>query len=159
MKVILLQDVKAQGKKGDLINVSERDIFLFRKIFADSSIKNCIISTNIKGDKVRLDRVTAGIKSALSGDVVNSRLVNTICQNDISFLDKYNSDDEYVADSDYISYLKKEYPILEKNEEQLIAIDKILQMDKKDIDIMLVQGPPGTGKTELILALAKELYK
>lgn len=143
----------------DLINVSERDIFLFRKIFADSSIKNCIISTNIKGDKVRLDRVTAGIKSALSGDVVNSRLVNTICQNDISFLDKYNSDDEYVADSDYISYLKKEYPILEKNEEQLIAIDKILQMDKKDIDIMLVQGPPGTGKTELILALAKELYK
>ena len=65
----------------------------------------------------------------------------------------------YIRNEEYINYLKKEYNILSENNEQLEAIDKIMQMNSNNVDVMLIQGPPGTGKTELILSLAKELTK
>lgn len=143
----------------DLINVSDKDLYLFKKIFTSENNLGCTITTNTKGDKVRLDRVIRGITNALTENVDNSTLVELICSNDISYIDYANHFMDYSRDEEYIDLLKKQYPVLEKNDEQLMAVDKIMQMDKNDIDVMLVQGPPGTGKTELILALAKELYK
>lgn len=141
----------------DLVDLSEKDGFLFRKIIADANSSSCTIVNNIEGDKVRIRRIIDGITNALRGNVANENLVEMICKNDIHV--SYDARTKYKKNVKYIEELKKRYPILEKNEEQLITIDKILQMDYKNLDIMLVQGPPGTGKTELILALAKELSR
>lgn len=143
----------------NLVNLSDKDVFLLRRILTDSENKSCVITNNVEGDKVRLGRIISGIENALTGSVANKRLVELICNNDINVSLGSDSISSYIPDNIYIEYLKNEYPILKNNNEQLIAIDKILKMDKNDIDVMLVQGPPGTGKTELILALAKELSK
>lgn len=143
----------------DMINVSDKDLYLFKRIFTSEDAVGCTITTNTKGDRVRLDRVIQGITNALTAKVDNARLVELICSNNISNIDYANNFMDYEKDESYINQLKHQYPVLEKNDEQLMAIDKIMQMDKHNIDVMLVQGPPGTGKTELILALAKELYK
>ncbi len=141
----------------DLVDLSQKDGFLFRKIIADANSSSCTIVNNIEGDKVRIRRIVDGITSALRGNVANENLVEMICKNDIHV--SFDARKKYKKNVKYIGELKKRYPILEKNEEQLVTIDKILQMEDKNLDIMLVQGPPGTGKTELILALAKELSR
>lgn len=143
----------------NLVNLSDKDIFLLRAILTDSRSYSCIITNNIEGDRVRLNRIIKGIENSLTDSVANKKLVELVCNNDINVSANCNTISSYVVDTDYIESLKSEYPILKNNVEQLIAIDKIMQMDKKHVDVMLVQGPPGTGKTELILALAKELSK
>ena len=141
----------------DLIDLNDRDIYLFRRVLTDADSISCAIANNIEGDRVRLKRIISGIENALVNNVANTNLVETICKNDISL--SCDLDKEYEPDYDYLEELQASYPTLAENLEQLIAVDKILQMHDNDIDIMLVQGPPGTGKTELILALAKELAK
>lgn len=142
----------------DLIDLNEKDSLTFRRVLTDANSFSCTISNNIEGDRIRLSRIISGIENALESKVKNSSLVEMICKNDISV--SCNLDNiKYEPDWDYIEKLKDSYPILAENFEQLMAVDKILQMDNSEIDIMLVQGPPGTGKTELILALAKELAK
>ena len=141
----------------DFVELSDKDIYLFNKILTDADNYTCTIVNNIEGDRARLRRIIAGIENAMNGKVVNENLVKTICKNSITVSCDPNW--TYVPNEEYITKLKREYPILANNAEQLTAIDKIMQMDSRGIDIMLIQGPPGTGKTELILSLAKELSK
>lgn len=141
----------------DFVELSDKDIYLFNKVLTDAENYSCTIINNIEGDRARLLRIIKGIESALSGKVANYNLVKTICKNSITF--SCDPKLSFFPNEKYIEKLKREYPILATNTEQLNAIDKIMQMDEHDIDIMLIQGPPGTGKTELILALAKELSK
>ena len=142
----------------DVIDLHDEDKFLFRRLLTSGNIDKCVVTENIEGDKTRIRRVISGIENALSDQVANKSLVKTICKNDISNrIPELITVKKYKEESKIIEYLKKEYPVL--NVEQIEAVAKILQMDKNNIDIMLVQGPPGTGKTELILSLARELTK
>lgn len=143
----------------NLVNASDKEVFIIRELLTSYNSYECSIVNNIEGDKTRLKRIINGITNVLSGSVENQNLVNLICDNDIYSYLNIDKIDAYKEDKQRIERLRNEYPILAKNQEQLIAIDKILQMDENNVDIMLVQGPPGTGKTELILSLAKELYK
>ena len=144
----------------DIIELHDKDRFVFQKVFTNAEVSNCLIIENVEGEKVRIRRIVSGIENSLRDNVTNKQLVNTICKNDISSsIYQLLGTKRYEANHEYIEYLKKEYPVLAGNKEQLEAIDKIVQMDDNKIDIMLVQGPPGTGKTELILSLAKELIK
>lgn len=57
MKVILTQDVKAQGKKGDLINVSDgyANNFLLKKGLAKVATKQAIMSLRVKRERKNTD--------------------------------------------------------------------------------------------------------
>lgn len=144
----------------DVIDLYDKDKFLFRKLLNDGDLKKCTIVNNIEGERTRLRRIISGIENSLSGRVVNDNLIETICKNDIQEkIPKMLKKHPYIRNEEYIDYLKKEYNILSENNEQLEAIDKIMQMNDNGVDVMLIQGPPGTGKTELILSLAKELTK
>ena len=144
----------------DIVDLSNEDKFLLKKILCDENTKKCYFEQNVEGEKNRINRIISGIEDAMKQKVINKRLVNSVCLFDIrKNIPVLVNTKPYSQDDTFISYLKQEYKILSKNDEQLTAIDKILQMDKFDIDFMLVQGPPGTGKTELILSLAKELTK
>jgi len=136
----------------------DENIDVLKRITSDSTIK-CYIGENIDGDKVRIKRIIYGIDRVLNDRVVNKKLIDIICENDI--LSHYNKKDmnSYIPNEEYINYLKDTYPKLKDNVPQLQAIDKIMQMENNNVPVMLLQGPPGTGKTELILALARELSK
>lgn len=159
----ILTELDVQLPKGtdlavlDFVELSDKDIYLFNSILTDAENYSCTIINNIEGDKARLNRIIRSIENALNGNVVNHNLVKTICKNSITFSCDPNL--SYIPNEEYIERLKSEYPILSTNIEQISAVDKVMQMDSRNIDIMLIQGPPGTGKTELILALAKELSK
>ncbi len=59
MKVILLQDVKSQGKKGDIINVSDgyaRNMLIPKKLGVEATPKNL---NDLKLRKAREERVAA----------------------------------------------------------------------------------------------------
>ncbi len=144
----------------DVIDLLDKDKFLFRKILNDGDLKKCTIVDNVEGERTRLRRIISGIENSLTNRVVNEQLVEIICRNDIKHrIPKMLKEHPYIRNEEYINYLKKEYNILSENNEQLEAIDKIMQMNSNNVDVMLIQGPPGTGKTELILSLAKELTK
>ena len=114
---------------------------------------------NITGDITRTKRVIDGIEKCLLGDVANLKLVELICSNNTNdMISGFIESNEYKPNEDYINKLKNKYWTLRENDEQIKTIDKIVQMEDKNVDLMLVQGPPGTGKTELILSLIKELY-
>lgn len=144
----------------DMIDSSDKDVAFFKKIVLDENILECTICNNIEGEKTKLKRIVSGIETSLKQQVANIDLVDIICQNDmLSKLPDILQERAHIPNEEYIDYLKKRYPRLNKNQEQLMALDKIAQMPQKNIDIMLIQGPPGTGKTELILSLAKELMR
>lgn len=141
----------------DLDNKAKINII---KIFSNVNISKCFIEHNNEGEKIRIKRIIYGIENSLLGKVANQELVNIISSNNlmgpISKLSniKSNSLNDEIEKSIQINY-----PNLAQNIDQLNAINKILQMHERNIDLLLVQGPPGTGKTELILVLAKELLK
>lgn len=144
----------------DLIDLYDKDKFLLKKLLNNGNLSKLTITNNVEGDRVRLKRIISGIENSLCDKVVNKSLIEIVCKNDIKDkMPKLMANHPYIKNDEYIDNLKKEYPILSENNEQLEAVDKIMQMDENNIDVMLVQGPPGTGKTELILALARELTK
>ena len=144
----------------DLSELDSKAKTKLRNIFIDSKISKCFMNESIEGNKVRLKRIIEGIEFCLTGRVANNQLVNIICNNEISNrLPELLGKNKFNISQNYIDYLSKEYPLIANNQEQLTAINKIIDMKESNIDLMLVQGPPGTGKTELILALAKELSK
>lgn len=144
----------------DMGEMSDRDISQLKNIFLDGTIVACTIVNNIEGERIRLNRILKSIELVLAGKVANQNLVNIICNDDIeAYLPELLTKYPYEKNTQFINYLTSEYPSLSGNVEQLAAIDKIIQMPGKNVDIMLIQGPPGTGKTELILSLARELTK
>ena len=78
MKVLLLQDVKGSGKKGEVIEVSDgyaRNFLLPRK-FAEPADAQAINAANIKKSAAQHRKFTAGVKAreqaqALDGAVVH----------------------------------------------------------------------------------------
>ncbi|MGN8890690.1 AAA domain-containing protein [Dysosmobacter sp. HCP28S3_G4] len=153
---VLLPAYDELGKL-DMVEMSDKASLRLIQAITDSKVESCEIQDNINGEKVRLRRIVLGIKNVLLEKVANPKLVELICSNDFQI--QMSSMPTYVQDADYVEQLKKEYPLLRDNGEQLEAVDKIMQMEKNNTDVMLIQGPPGTGKTELILSLAKELMK
>lgn len=140
----------------DFVDFNKEEINKFKNGILDEDSISCSIEENFEGEKVRIQRVITSIENILSSNVKNEKLVNLVCNKDVENIQKSTY---YKTNSKYISDLKSLYPLIKNNEEQLIAIDKVVQMDKNEIDLMLIQGPPGTGKTELILTILKELYK
>ena len=77
MKVLLLQDVKGTGKKGEVVNVSDgyaRNFLLPRKL-ADPADAQAINAANIQTSAAQHRKFTAGVKAreqakALDGQVV-----------------------------------------------------------------------------------------
>ena len=78
MKVLLLQDVKGTGKKGEVVNVSDgyaRNFLLPRKL-ADPADAQAINAANIQKSAAQHRKFTAGVKAreqakALDGAVVH----------------------------------------------------------------------------------------
>lgn len=78
MKVLLLQDVKGTGKKGEVINVSDgyaRNFLLPRKM-AEPADAQAVNAANIKKSAAQHRKFTAGVKAreqaqALEGQVVH----------------------------------------------------------------------------------------
>lgn len=139
--------------------LGDKDQKIIESLIASGKYDKIQIGYNITGDIIRTKRIIEGIEKCLLGEVTNEKLVELICSNNAN--NKFNeiiNSSTYEPNDEYINELKKKYWTLKENEEQIRAIDKIVQMDKHNVDLMLVQGPPGTGKTELILSLIKELY-
>ena len=78
MKVLLLQDVKGTGKKGEVVNVSDgyaRNFLLPRKL-ADPADAQAINAANIQKSAAQQRKFTAGVKAreqakALDGQTVH----------------------------------------------------------------------------------------
>ena len=139
--------------------LGDKDQRIIESLIASGKYDKIQLCYNILGEKARIRRVIEGIEKCLLGQVTNHRLVDLICSNNTKeIIGNIISSKTYKQDANYTSELKKKYWTLRENEEQISAIDKIVQMDRNNVDLMLVQGPPGTGKTELILSLIKELY-
>ena len=144
----------------DTADMGEREVYRFSQTILDEQLVECVLTNNIEGERARLKRIISGIEQVLNNKVINQNLVYKICTNNIeNDIPNMLTKQAYIPDARKIEALKRDYPVLADNREQLMAVDKILQMQQNNIDFMLVQGPPGTGKTELILALAKELSK
>ena len=93
-----------------------------------------MILNNIEGERTRIKRIIAGLEKVLIGEVENSSLAEIICKNDISNrIDSLLEHKTYKKNDNYIEELKKNYPKLKNNEEQLIALDKIMQMRKLNL--------------------------
>lgn len=81
MKVLLLQDVKGSGKKGEVIEVSDgyaRNFLLPRK-YAEPADAQAINAANIKKSAAQHRRFTAGVKAreqaqALDGQTVHIKV-------------------------------------------------------------------------------------
>lgn len=139
--------------------LGDKDQKIIESLIASGKYDRIQIGYNITGDIIRTKRIIDGIEKCLLGEVANENLVELICSNNANNMFNEMIDSiAYCPDEKYINELKNKYWTLKENEEQIRAIDKIVQMDKNNVDLMLVQGPPGTGKTELILSLIKELY-
>ena len=117
----------------------------------DAETEKCKISLDIVGEITRLKRVKYAFESIQKGNVDNSYIARIISKGE-NIQDK----NRYIKDKVYCKQIEARNPILKGNEEQITAIDKIMQMEENDTHIFLVQGPPGTGKTELITALCNE---
>ena len=140
-------------------DLSDREIRELKKQILGDSTDRFEIIQNVEGERARLTRIIRGIQDA-AGEVSNSYLVDILSKNNISYeISEWAKQNKYTPNKNYIEFLKREYPLLKTNPEQLMALDKIIQMEANNIDVELVQGPPGTGKTELILSLAKELNR
>ena len=143
---------------GVLEHSEGQSIQSIRNTLLRSDVTECSVVLNIEGERVRLGRIISGLENVIRGDVFNTCLIESFCKGNISTdIPGWLIDNRYTADDKYIEELKVKYPLLKNNQEQLVAIDKVVQMEKNKIPFMLIQGPPGTGKTELILSLAKEL--
>ena len=77
MKVLLLQDVKGTGKKGEVVNVSDGYArnFLFPRRMAEPADAQAVNAANIKKSAAQHRQFTAGVKAreqakALDGQVV-----------------------------------------------------------------------------------------
>lgn len=136
----------------ELCDLDEQEKEKIEWLIKDDKTEKVFIAEDLKGEITRVRRILNAITKINSGNVQNLRLVDTICNNSIDYFD-YDFD---VKDEILVEIADK-YPVFKKNKEQLIAMAKVLDMDKRNIDVMLIQGPPGTGKTELITALIKEL--
>ena len=134
------------------------DVVSVSKNILSNSVVKCYIKENIDGDIVRIKRIINSIEKILQGNYSNEQLINIICSNNLFEYFDESKLYAYKKNNNYITCLGDKYPKLKNNKEQLIAIDKIVQMKENRLPLMLVQGPPGTGKTELILALVKELF-
>ena len=99
MKVLLLQDVKGSGKKGEVVNVSDGYArnFLFPKKMAEPADAQAVNAANIKKSAAQHRKFTAGIKAreiaqSLDGHVVhvkarvgeNGKLFGTVSGKEIA---------------------------------------------------------------------------
>lgn len=77
MKVLLLQDVKGTGKKGEVVNVSDgyaRNFLLPRKL-ADPADAQAINAANIQKSAAQHRKFTAGVKAREQAKALDGALV------------------------------------------------------------------------------------
>ena len=81
MKVLLLEDVKGSGKKGEVVNVSDgyaRNFLLPRKL-ADPADAQAINAANIQKSAAQHRKFTAGVKAREQAKALKEALPDCVC--------------------------------------------------------------------------------
>ena len=145
MKVILTQDVKAQGKKGDLINVSDgyANNFLLKKGLAKPATKQAINELEGKKGAEQYRRNQEELKAKNIADRMKEITVKLTAK-----AGKEGKLFGSVTSKDVASALKEQYNI-EVDKRKIDLPDGIKSCGTRDVNVSLYQGVTGTFKVQV----------
>lgn len=145
MKVILTQDVKAQGKKGDLINVSDgyANIFLLKKGLAKVATKQAINELEGKKGAEEYRRNQEEEKAKNIADRMKEFTVKLTAKSG-----KEGKLFGSITSKDVAQALKEQYNI-EVDKRKIDLPDGIKTCGTRDVNVSLYHGVTGTFKVQV----------
>ena len=145
MKVILTQDVKAQGKKGDLINVSDgyANNFLLKKGLAKVATKQAINELEGKKGAEEYRRNQEEEKAKNSADRMKEFTVKLTAKSG-----KEGKLFGSITSKDVAQALKEQYNI-EVDKRKIDLPDGIKTCGTRDVNVSLYHGVTGTFKVQV----------
>ncbi len=145
MKVILTQDVKAQGKKGDLINVSDgyANNFLLKKGLAKPATKQAINELEGKKGAEQYRRNQEELKAKNIADRMKEITVKLTAK-----AGKEGKLFGSITSKDVASALKEQYNI-EVDKRKIDLPDGIKSCGTRGVNVTLYQGVTGTFKVQV----------
>ena len=145
MKVILTQDVKAQGKKGDLINVSDgyANNFLLKKGLAKVATKQAINELEGKKGAEEYRRNQEEEKAKNIADRMKEFTVKLTAKSG-----KEGKLFGSIASKDVAQALKEQYNI-EVDKRKIDLPDGIKTCGTRDVNVSLYHGVTGTFKVQV----------
>ncbi len=145
MKVILTQDVKAQGKKGDLINVSDgyANNFLLKKGLAKVATKQAINELEGKKGAEEYRRTQEEEKAKNIADRMKEFTVKLTAKSG-----KEGKLFGSITSKDVAQALKEQYNI-EVDKRKIDLPDGIKTCGTRDVNVSLYHGVTGTFKVQV----------
>lgn len=145
MKVILTQDVKAQGKKGDLINVSDgyATNFLLKKGLAKVATKQAINELEGKKGAEQYRRNQEELKASNIADRMKEITVKLTAK-----AGKEGKLFGSITSKDVAKALKEQYNI-EVDKRKIDLPDGIKSCGTRDVKVSLYTGVTGTFKVQV----------
>ena len=145
MKVILTQDVKAQGKKGDLINVSDgyANNFLLKKGLAKVATKQAINELEGKKGAEEYRRNQEEEKAKNIADRMKEFTVKLTAKSG-----KEGKLFGSITSKDVAQALKEQYNI-EEDKRKIDLPDGIKTCGTRDVNVSLYHGVTGTFKVQV----------
>ena len=145
MKVILTQDVKSQGKKGDLINVSDgyANNFLLKKGLAKVATKQAINELEGKRGAEQYRRNPEELKARNIAERMKEMTVRLTAKAGVEGK-LFGS----ITSKDVAAALKEQYNI-EVDKRKIDLPDGIKQCGVRDVNVSLYTGVTGTFKVEV----------
>ena len=145
MKVILTQDVKAQGKKGDLINVSDgyANNFLLKKGLAKVATKQAINELEGKKGAEEYRRNQEEEKAKNIADLMKEFTVKLTAKSG-----KEGKLFGSITSKDVAQALKEQYNI-EVDKRKIDLPDGIKTCGTRDVNVSLYHGVTGTFKVQV----------
>lgn len=145
MKVILTQDVKAQGKKGDLINVSDgyANNFLLKKGLAKIATKQALNELEGKKGAEQYKRNQEELKAKNIAERMKEITVKLTAK-----AGKEGKLFGSVTSKDVAAALKEQYNI-EVDKRKIDLPDGIKSCGTRDVNVSLYQGVTGTFKVQV----------
>lgn len=145
MKVILTQDVKSQGKKGDLINVSDgyANNFLLKKGLAKVATKQAINELEGKRGAEQYRRNQEELKARNIADRMKEMTVRLTAKAGVEGK-LFGS----ITSKDVAAALKEQYNI-DVDKRKIDLPDGIKQCGIRDVSVSLYTGVTGTFKVEV----------
>ncbi len=145
MKVILTQDVKSQGKKGDLINVSDgyANNFLLKKGLAKVATKQAINELEGKRGAEQYRRSQEELKARNIAERMKEMTVRLTAKAGVEGK-LFGS----ITSKDVAAALKEQYNI-EVDKRKIDLPDGIKQCGVRDVNVSLYTGVTGTFKVEV----------